>query len=50
MPETPAVKPITKPPYLYLGFLAAGIILHFLMPLAIFGRRELRNYRSNSRE
>lgn len=38
MPQTPAVKPITKPPYLYLGFLAAGILLHFVMPLPIFGR------------
>ncbi len=38
MPDTLAVKPITKPPYLYLGFLAAGIILHFAMPLKIFGR------------
>ena len=38
MPDTPAPKPVTKPPYLYLGFLAAGIILRFLMPLAIFGR------------
>ncbi len=38
MPETSTVKPIAKPPRLYIGFLAAGIILHFLMPLAIFGR------------
>lgn len=37
MPDI-APKPITKPPYLYLGFLAAGIILHFIMPLKIFGR------------
>ncbi|MBI4132573.1 MAG: isoprenylcysteine carboxylmethyltransferase family protein [Candidatus Sungbacteria bacterium] len=38
MPETSAAKPIAKPPYLYGGFLAAGIILHFMMPLAIFAR------------
>ena len=38
MPDASAVKPITKPPFLYLGFLAAGIILHFVMPLRIFGR------------
>lgn len=38
MPETPAVKPVTKPPYLYLGFLAAGIILHFIVSFEIFGR------------
>lgn len=38
MPGIPSVKPITKPPYLYLGFLVAGIILHFIMPLAIFDR------------
>ncbi len=38
MSDAPAVKPITRPPYLYLGFLAAGIVLHFLMPLKIFGR------------
>ncbi len=38
MAEIPTVKPIAKPPYLYLGFLAAGIIMHFIKPLAIFGR------------
>ena len=38
MPETSAVKPITKPPYPYLGSLAVGIIMHFIMPFAIFGR------------
>ena len=38
MPDTTSVKPITKPPFLYLGFLAAGIILHFIMPLQIFDR------------
>ena len=37
MSETPTVKPIAKPPYLYASFLAAGIILHFIMPLKIFG-------------
>lgn len=38
MSNASAPKPITKPPYLYLGFLAAGIILHLVMPLPIFGR------------
>ena len=38
MPDTPAVKPVSKPPFLYLGFLIAGIVLHFVMPLPIFGR------------
>lgn len=38
MPDTPSVKPITKPPYLYLGFLAVGILLHFVMLLKIFAR------------
>ncbi len=37
MSETPTVKPIAKPPYLYASFLAVGIILHFIMPLKIFG-------------
>ena len=36
MAEIPVIKPITKPPYLYLGFLAAGIILRFIVPLKIF--------------
>lgn len=38
MSEITAPKPIAKPPYLFAGFLAAGIILHFVAPLAIFGR------------
>lgn len=38
MSDTPAPKPITKPPYLYLGFLAAGTVFRFVMPLPIFGR------------
>lgn len=38
MAEIPVTKPIAKPPYLYLGFLAAGIILQFILPLEIFER------------
>lgn len=38
MTDAQTVRPIAKPPYLYLGFLAAGIILHFIVPLKIFDR------------
>lgn len=38
MLETATIRPVAKPPYLYGGFLVAGIVLHIIKPLTIFAR------------
>ena len=38
MPEPAPPKPLVLPPLLYGGFLAAGIILHLIVPWRAFGR------------
>lgn len=32
----PPIKPIARPPYLYSGFLLAGLLTHLAVPLKIF--------------
>lgn len=36
MTPIPTIKPITRPPYLYGGFLLVGLLTHLAVPLKIF--------------
>lgn len=36
MTTTPPIKPIVRPPYLYSGFLLAGLLIHLAVPFKIF--------------